>query len=134
MYCAEVDYTAAFVQAPIKHDVYVDLPQGWQNLNKMGLPDPFKAGHVLKLHIYLDGQCNVLHNFFEHLKGKLKQCGYKQSPNDPCLFMTNKVICVVYVDDCLFFAPNQLDIDASIDDIKKAGMDLNVEDDVTGFL
>ena len=26
----QVDYTAAFCQAPINHDVYIALPNGWQ--------------------------------------------------------------------------------------------------------
>ena len=45
----QVDYTAVFVQAPFDTDVYIDLPQGWRQLNKMGLIEPFKEGHVLKL-------------------------------------------------------------------------------------
>jgi hypothetical protein len=38
----QVDYTSAFCQAPMDHDVFVALPKGWQQLNKMGLTDPFK--------------------------------------------------------------------------------------------
>jgi hypothetical protein len=45
----QVDYTSAFCQAPMDHDVFVALPKGWQQLNKMGLGDPFKEGHVLRL-------------------------------------------------------------------------------------
>ena len=30
---------------------------------------------------------------------------------DPCLFMSNTVICVVYVDDCLFWARSKPYID-----------------------
>ena len=44
------------------------------------------------------------------------------------------MICIVYVDDCLFFSKSQSDIDKSIEAIKNTGMDLNVEDDVAGFL
>lgn len=29
----QVDYTAAFCQAPINHDVYISQPNGWQQLN-----------------------------------------------------------------------------------------------------
>jgi hypothetical protein len=53
---------------------------------------------------------------------------------DPCLFISDKVICVVYVDDCLFFSPCASDIDESIAAIKERGMDLEVEDSVEGFL
>ena len=30
---------------------------------------------------------------------------------DPCLFMSKNVICVIYVDDCLFWECSQSDID-----------------------
>ena len=30
---------------------------------------------------------------------------------DPCLFMSKTVICVVYVDDCLFWARSESEID-----------------------
>ena len=44
------------------------------------------------------------------------------------------MICVTYVDDCLFFARDEKDIDDAINGIKKSGMDLQVEDSVAGFL
>ena len=37
----QVDYTAAFVQAPIDTDIYIHLPQGWQELNRMGMKQTF---------------------------------------------------------------------------------------------
>jgi hypothetical protein len=50
--------------------------------------------------------------FKYHLKEKLEESGFEQSKSDPCLFFSNNVICLlVYVDDCLFFAPNPKDID-----------------------
>jgi len=50
-------------------------------------------------------------NFFEHLKENLFKVGFKQSEVDPCIFISEKVICFVYVDDTLFFSPNVSDID-----------------------
>ena len=90
--------------------------------------------HVLKLKRSLYGQRDSPRNFFEHLKGNLIKCKFRQSESDPCLFFSDKVICVVYVDDCLFFSRQQVHIDRAIQDIKDTGMDLNVEDDVAGFL
>jgi len=130
----QVDYTAAFCQAPIDTDVYISLPRGWKQLNRMGISKPFKEGHVLKLKRSLYGMVQSPRNFFRHLKGNLLSCGFSQSDHDPCLFISEKVICLVYVDDCLFFAKDQQDIDTAIQKIKNTGMDLNVEDDVAGFL
>jgi hypothetical protein len=130
----QVDYTSAFCQAPMDHDVFVAPPKGWQHLNKMGLPEAFKPDHVLKLKRSLYGQKDAPRIFFEYLKQNLLKCGYKQSEFDPCLFISEDVICLVYVDDCLFFSKSQDSIDKSIEKIRKVGMQLNVEDDVAGFL
>ncbi len=40
--------------------------------------------------------------FFEKLRDALLERGYTQSANDPCLFMKEGIICVVYVDDTIF--------------------------------
>ena len=115
----QVDYTAAFCQVPMDHDVFVALPKGWQELNKMGLAEQFRPDHVLRLKRSLYGQRDAPRNFFKHLKGNLLKCKYKQSKFDPCLFISDSVICLVYVDDCLFFAKDQTSIDLSIKDIKE---------------
>ena len=130
----QVDYTAAFCQAHMTHDVFINLPLGWQRLNKMGLPTAFAEGKVLKLKRSLYGQRDSPRNWFLHLKGKLEEVGMKQSTHDPCLFIGRKTLCLVYVDDCLFFSPDKENIHQLIKDLKEKGLDLNIEDDVAGFL
>ena len=73
-------------------------------------------------------------NFFLHLKEKLEVCGFEQSLADRCLFISPKVICLVYVDDTLLYAEDMRDIDEAIKAIEASGMHLEVEDDVAGFL
>ena len=46
----------------------------------------------------------------------------------------SKVICLVYVDDCLFFPKEQPDIDQKIAQIRETGMDLNIQDNIARFL
>ena len=130
----QVDYVSAFCQAPIEEDVYIEHPRGWRKLNRLGLKEKFKEGHVLKLNRSVYGLKQSPKNFFQLLKTNLESCGLKQSRLDACLFIGPKVICVCYVDDCLFFAPSESDIDDCISAIKKCGMDLQVEDSVAGFL
>jgi hypothetical protein len=120
---AQVDYTAAFVQAKIDEDIYVAMPRG-----------KLKSGKVLKLLRSLYGLKQSPKNFFEHLKERLEYCGFEQSDSDPCLFVKPNCICLTYVDDCLFFAPHQDDIDATLVRLKGADLDFNVESDVAGFL
>jgi hypothetical protein len=46
-----------------------------------------------------------LSSFFHYLKSKLKAIGFEQALDvDPCLFISDKVICLVCVDDPLLFA------------------------------
>jgi hypothetical protein len=123
----QVDYTAAFVQAELDEDeqVFVEMPKGFK-----------KQGKVLKLKRALYGLRQSPRTWFEHLKGKLTSdsVGFEQSPNDPCLFYTKDVICVVYVDDCLFFSPSSDAIEETFDKMREAGLDFNIEEDVAGFL
>ena len=135
----QVDYTAAFVHADIdkppnfdkmtpeeqeKSGVYIECPRGF------GRP-----GKVLKLNKSLYGLKQSPRNFFLHLKSKLERIGFKSNPNvDPCLFVSNKVICLVYVDDTLLFSPKAEWIDEAIQNLRNQEMELEEEDEVAGFL
>jgi Reverse transcriptase (RNA-dependent DNA polymerase) len=135
----QVDYTAAFVHAPIdksplydtmtddekeKSGVYVAMPRGF-----------IQQGKVLRLKKSLYGLKQAPRNFFLHLKAKLESIGFvSQVDLDPCLFITDKVICLVYVDDTLFYASKAEYIDQVIQQIKDSDMDLEVEGEVAGFL
>ena len=57
--------------------------------------------------------------WFNHLKAGVEKRSFKASASDPCLFLHQDVICLVYVDDCLFFAHDQMKIDAVIQDLQK---------------
>jgi hypothetical protein len=108
----QVDYTASFVHAPIDKDpnwdsmspeeqahsgVYLHMPHGFH-----------QPGKVLKLKRLLYGLQQSPRNFFQHLKAKLELIGFEANDNiDPCLFIFDKVICLVYVDDTLFFSPKE---------------------------
>ena len=46
---------------------------------------------------------------------------------DPCLFMSKTVICVVYVDDCLFWECSKSEIDNVMKYFKKYGSSYNWE-------
>ena len=46
---------------------------------------------------------------------------------DPYLFISNTVICVVYLDDCLFWARSQSDIDNVMKYFKEDGPSYNWE-------
>jgi hypothetical protein len=68
------------------------------------------------------------------LKGKLENIYFLQSNFDPCLFISEQVICLVYVDGNLFFSPDQASIAEVIAKLKLEGLELEIEDDIAGFL
>ena len=113
------------MQSLIKEEVYVETPRGF----------PEKGNKVLKLERCLYGLKQAPRNWFLHLKENLEMCGLKQGVSDPCLFIGNDVICLVWTDDCLFFSPKEEYIDRVLGQLKnKCSLDLNVEEDVAGYL
>ena len=119
------DVTAAFVHAPIPEgkDVFVSMPQGF------GIP-----GKVLKLKRQLYGLKDSPRQYWKYTVKKMEACGLKQSTLDPCLFVGDKVICICYVDDYLFWSRDESDISAVTDQLRGLGVQLQPEDDTAGFL
>ena len=123
-----MDYTAVFLHAPIDEDpdyanltaeerrrsgVFVEMPKGFS-----------EPGKVLKLKKSLNGLKQAPRNFFQHLKGKLEKIGFVSSESDPCLFISDKVICIVYVDDTLLFSPRPEYIDEVLSQLREENLDL----------
>ena len=77
------------------------MPQGFKQYDKNGKPK------VLKLNRTLYGLRQSPCTFWLYLTEKLERCGLKQSQLDPCLFIGSRVICIVYVDDLLFWSPKE---------------------------
>ena len=89
---------------------------------------------MLKLLRCLYGLKQAPRNWFHFPKGKLEECHLVQSESDPCLFFGKEIICICYVDDCCFYSTKKEYIDRLLDDLKKCGLDLNVENDMARYL
>ena len=120
---AQADYTAAFPQAELKDEVYVEIPRGFK-----------EEGYVYKLNKSLYGLRQSPRNFHAHLSSQLQAVGLQPSPTDQCLFIDKDCICLTYVDDCLFFAKDTKTIELILTELRKEGATLNLEDNVAGFL
>ena len=83
----------------------------------MEMPRGFsQPGKVLKLKKSLCGLRQSPRNSFQHISGKLESIELKaQVDIDPCLFISDKVICVLCVDDTLFWSPKAECIDKVIE-------------------
>ena len=119
------DVTAAFVHALIdsRADIYVAMPHGF------GI-----KGKVLKLRRCLYGLKDSPRQYWLYTVEKMESCGLKQSTLDPCLFVGDKVICVIHVDDSLFWAKCEKDIAEVTERLRGEGVQLQPEDDTAGFL
>jgi Reverse transcriptase (RNA-dependent DNA polymerase) len=126
-YSVQIDYTNAFAQAFLKEVVYMEVPKG------------FSAGDkdiVLLLLKSLYGLVQAPKTFYDLLTSQLTRVGYVSQPSiDPCLWIhpKRKIICVIWVDDCLFFGADKKQIHQSIDELKQ-NMPLTMEESVTAFL
>jgi hypothetical protein len=119
----QIDYTAAFVHAPIDCLVYVEIPTGF------GVP-----GQVWKLRKSLYGLAQSPRNYFLYTRDKLIKMGFVQSEADPCLFISNDIICLIYVDDALLFYKDKESIDILVNKMKQERMLFREEESVAGYL
>jgi hypothetical protein len=110
----------AYPPAPIKGDIYMELPQGIQTTHGNS------KDHVLKLekNIYGQKQARRVWNLF--LVDKLMPIGFTPSLIDDCVFFCDDVIFMVYVDDSIFLGSNDLQLQDVIKEIQALG--LNIED------
>ncbi len=95
----QVDYTNAFIQAPISDKIYCKMPWLFE-----------QSGYILKLKRNVYGLCQAPLNFFLLLKEALEQCRFKQLAYDPCLFANGGITCLCYVDDCFWYAWSEKEI------------------------
>ena len=72
-------------------------------------------------------------NWYHMLRDGLLKRGYRQSDVDPCLFIKDDVLCLIYVDNTIFFANDDKIIDREITDLKK-DFNLTEKGDVDAFL
>jgi hypothetical protein len=92
-----VDFVLAFPQAELTHDVWMELPSGFDI-------DGSKA-YILKLNKNLYGLKDASHTFWLLLKEGLEARGYTtQSCTDSCVFYGKDSIVLVYVDDMIIFS------------------------------
>ena len=92
-----IDFTYAFDQAyiPSGETISIELPWDFNS-------DGVQHDVVLKLKKSLYSQAEAARLWYEKLRNGLLERGFMMNKVDPCMFMSNTVMCVVYVDDCLF--------------------------------
>ena len=123
----QVDYVLAYPQADIEQDLYMELPKGVK-------PKIKDEDYVLKLVKNIYGQKQAGRVFHKHMKTGLEKIGFKPSKIDECLFYRGTTLFCVYVDDGLFFDPNQENIDKAIKEIQDLEYDIEAKENVKDYL
>ena len=92
-----IEFTNFFAQANIPggEPVFIELPRDFKS-------DGGKYDVVLKLNKSIYVQAEAARLWYEKLRNGLLESGFLMINVYPCLFMSKTVICVVYVDDCIF--------------------------------
>ena len=123
----QTDYSNAFAQATLDEEVYMELPKDFA--------PPEDGDFVLRLRKSLYGLRQAPLSWYDHLKGHLEQRGFKKSEYDPCLFYdkTKQILCLVYIDDVIWAAPDAERIHKVLDSLKD-DLELTIEGDVSAFL
>ncbi len=124
----QVDFVLAYPQAPIKMDIYMELPQGIQT------EDRNSKDHVLKLekNIYGQKQAGRVWNSF-HVD-KLKSKGFTTSLINDCVFFHDDIIFMVYMDDGIFLGSNDSQLQKVIKEIQDLGLNIKGQSHPTDYI
>ena len=118
----QVDFSNAFVQAPLEKDVYVSLPPMFGD----DVGNDSKT-LCLKLHKSLYGMCEAPKLWNDFLEKGLRRTGFVPSHEDPGVYYGNGMAIAVYVDDVLFFGPDGDAMEKVIDALQTDGFELKRE-------
>jgi hypothetical protein len=134
----QVDYVSAYTQAPLDCKLFLNVLPGFLVTdNKLVFTTSSTQGinkdWALKIKRNVYGLKQAGNNWFHHLKQSLIDRGFSQSSINPCLFIRNNCIIIIYVDDCLLFAPSDDILDSLITSLQK-DFNLTTEGDVGAFL
>ena len=122
MLSKNIDFKNSFAQVdlPSREKVFIKLPRDFKS-------DGGQGDVVLRLKKRLYVQAKDARLWYEFFRNGLLERGFVTSKVDPCLFMSKNVICVVYVDGCLFWERSKSEIDNLMNYFKEDGPVYNWE-------
>ena len=125
----QIDFTQAFPQAECSEETYMKMPAGWHIKDDDGSTD-----YCIRLKRNLYGTCTASKNWYDKIATGLQARGFYQSKIDPCLFLRDDCMLVIYTDDCICFSRENKTALQLIHDLKEDGFLLKDEGDAMDFL
>ena len=104
----QLDYVAAYPQAPAAKPLYLKLP------SKIDIKNGKREDYVLRMDRNLYGTKNSGRVWNIYLVKNLCSIGFFQSNIDDCLFYRGKTIMILYTDDSILAGPDKGEIEKSI--------------------
>ena len=125
-----LDFVNAFIQATLEDTVYVQLPRGFRSMMETWSGKPA----CLRLRKSVYGLKIAPKLWYQHMACGLKELGFKPSSYDKCLLFREGALLVTFVDDCGLSVKDPKMIDWFVSELRKWGLELDVEGDFTPFL
>ena len=126
-----MDFVLAYPNAPAEVPLYMRFPKGYEFEDGIS-----EDTHVLKLtkNIYGQKQAGTVRS--KYLDEGLGEIGFKPSKMDPCLYFFGHIALLVYIDDCIMFGPDMVELDKVVEEMRTSSKKFRVEDlsDVKDFL
>ncbi|KAE8224207.1 hypothetical protein CF319_g2861 [Tilletia indica] len=101
----QIDFETAYLNAKLKHDIYMEVPEGVEAL----------PNEVLKLRLALYGLKQSGHDWHAALRDALASIGFQQCEFDPTIFVRDgeqAAMLLVYVDDIIVATPKGENIES----------------------
>lgn len=92
---ATVDIETAFLESDLEEEIYIKLPRGLDKI--LDVPE----GHIGRINKAVYGLVQAARQFYLKMTEFLTSIGFQRSLVDPCLFKSDKVYILLYVDDFL---------------------------------
>jgi len=118
----QIDFSNAFVQAPLDKDVYVSLPALFDDVSKI---DPKTL--CLKLHKSLYGMKEAPKLWNDFLQKAMIKGQFTVSEEDAGVYYGRGMAIAVYVNDVLFFGPSEADMEDVMNEFESDGFELKRE-------
>jgi Reverse transcriptase (RNA-dependent DNA polymerase) len=120
----QIDFSNAFVQAPLEKPVCVAMSPMFQNNTGFDSKEL-----CLKLNKSLYGMHEAPKLWHDHLEKGLIKARFTPSTEDPAVYYGKGMAIAVYVDDVLFFGPDADAMEAVITELQDSGFELKREKD-----
>ena len=118
----QIDFSNAFVQAPLNKDVYVALPAMFEDTSGI---DPKELCLKLKKSLY--GMKEAPKLWGDFLSKALDRASFHPANEDLGVYYGRGMAIVVYVDDVLFFGPDESEMERVIQELQTDGFELKRE-------